>query len=62
MLSKLRVVNYFKEIKTNRAIYLKRIAQGENHVINLGYLFQISITLCFNIFEIIDATFALRAL
>ena len=57
----MRGVNYFKEIKTKRARYLKRIAQGGKHVTNLGYLFQVSSTLRFTIFEIIDTTFALRA-
>ena len=60
MLTILRGVNYFKEIKTKRARYLKGIDQKENHVNNLGYSFQVSSTLHFDIFEIIDTDFALR--
>ena len=55
-------VNYFEGIKTKNATYLKRIVQEENHVNNLGYLFQDSSTLGFNVFEIIHATFAHRVL
>ena len=62
MLTKLRGINYFKKIKIKRATYLKLIAPGVNHVTNLGYSCQVSSTLRFNIFEMIDATFAFRAL
>ena len=55
-------VTYFKENKTNRATHLKLIAQIRNYVTNLGYSFQASSTLCFNIFEISDAAFALGGL
>ena len=47
---------------TNCATYLKRIPQVENHVTNLRYSFQVSSMLRFNIFEIFDNAFALRAL
>ena len=62
MLKILRGVTYFKENKTKRATHLTRIAHIENHVTNLGYSFQVSYTLCFNIFEISYAAFALRPL
>ena len=62
MLKILRGVTYFKENKTKHATHLKRIARIENYVTNLGYSFQVSSTLCFNIFEISDAAFALRGL
>ena len=60
MLKILHGVNYFKEIKTKHATYLKLIAPLENHVTNLGYSFQVSSTLQYNIFEIIGTAFALR--
>ena len=50
MMTILRGVTYFKENKTKRATHLK--AQIENHVTILGYSFQVSSTLHFNIFEI----------
>ena len=62
MLIKLRGIYYFKEIKTKRATYLKRIAQVDIHVTILDYMFQVSSTLCINLFEIIIGDIALRGL
>ena len=47
MLTILRGVTYFKEIKTKRATYLKSIAQEENHNNSMIYSFQVSSTLRF---------------
>ena len=44
--------------KTKRATYLKLKARVENHFANLGYSFQSSSTLGFNIFEISNTAFA----
>ena len=62
MLTILRGVTYFKEIKSKRVTHLKWIAQDENTASNLAYSFQVSSPLRFNIFEICDAAFALRGL
>ena len=57
MMTILRGVTYFKEIKTKRATHLKWIGQRKNHVTNPGYSFQVSSMLRFNIFEISDAAY-----
>ena len=58
----LRCVDYFKVIKSKRATYLKFRVPVENHASNMGYWFQVSSTLRFNIFKKKYTAFAFRAL
>ena len=62
MLTKLCDITFFKEIKTKLATYLIQIAQVKTQVTDLAYLFKVSSTLCFDIFEISNTEFALRGL